>query len=595
MGQERNRKLEELSQASPFEITRHLEKFELYDKKSSQEIIDEVYVEFKSGEHMTDSVIKPVFMSVIDGLLEATSAGKKARKKGLTASRVLEECESFKYEGQQDGRSIDGYTEYKNAREYTKEYGRENRNDYDREKYEDKTNMKNYKKKAVEKNKGSKLLRDEYQDEKNLYPYRNNPDQRRNDNKYDYQAEPDHIVPLKQLHSQFKGNYALSDTEIKNIANIDDNLALTSGELNGKKLDCSNSEFIKKQKKLKKKGNTYFEMDEETKARMIQMEKDAQKKTNSEANKTVLNNLSGKGNGGRDRTKKIYGKATGDAAKQAKDNAVCNLILFIVKPLYFEINDIFKNGVASGVNAGSTIEGLKIRFDRVKTFVIKNAKDLIGDNFWEFAKGFISSLIEGIISLFVGMFKQVLKLIKEGIKIFVQSSKILFGQDSRNRSTAEKGDAIIKILGGSVIAIAGIGIEALLNKIGIGEPWSIVLSTMLSGIASALFMYLLDKADLFSVRAEKRRDRINEIFEERIKDIQNATSEYNVVAIETLRKQREEFEKINSDIVQGLDTNNIDNINQGLYKMADFFKVDLPYSNTDEFVDYFDSDEAIDL
>ena len=36
-------------------------------------------------------------------------------------------------------------------------------------------------------------------------------------------------------------------------------------------------------------------------------------------------------------------------------------------------------------------------------------------------------------------------------------------------------------------------------------------------------------------------------------------------------------------------------INEGLYRMADFMNVDLPYSNTDEFCDYMDSDDAISL
>ena len=121
MDGERERLLEELKNASPLDATRYLQEFELYDKKSSQEIIDEVYREFESGMHMTESVVKPVFLSIIDGLLEATSTGRAARKKGLTASRVLQECEDFNYEeSQQNITSVNGYTEYKNINENTK-------------------------------------------------------------------------------------------------------------------------------------------------------------------------------------------------------------------------------------------------------------------------------------------------------------------------------------------------------------------------------------------------------------------------------------------------------------------------------------------
>ncbi|NOW90693.1 hypothetical protein BCD91_002716 [Clostridium beijerinckii] len=628
MDEDRRKKLEELSQASPLEVTKKLQEFEIYDKKSSQQIIDEVYAEFESGEHLTDSVLKPVFMSIVDGLLEATALGKAARKKGLTASRVLDECEQFSYDRQeQNETTVNGYTEYKNAREYTDEYGKENRDKYVRGIYENQNAMGNYKKKAIEKNGGNKLLKDEYTQEKNIYAYRKDPDKRRNDEKHEYQAEPDHKIPLKQLHTQFKGNYALSDEDIKRIANSDDNLALTSRAINNKKRDSSNSDFIKKQEELKKEGKDYFELDEQTKARMIKMEKDAQNKINSQANETVLNNLTGKGIADRkdrkaayaeaeekkgsklteeertkidsqlskDKSKEIYGTTMGNAADQAKEYAVGNVILFIVKPLYFELKDIIKNGMTEGVGADSTIKALKIRFGRVKNYVIENAKGFLGDSILDFIKGFISSLIEGIISLFVGVFKQVLKLIKEGIKIFVQSAKILFGKDAKEMTPAQKGDAIIKLIGGSVIAIAGIGIEALLNKIGIGEPWSVVLSTILSGIASALFMYLLDKADLFSAKSEKRRNRIIEIFDERIKEIKEAADDFDVVVIDTLRRQREEFENIKDNITLGLNSNNIDTINQGLYGMAKFYKVDLQYSNTSEFVEYFDSEESIEL
>ena len=111
---------------------------------------------------------------------------------------------------------------------------------------------------------------------------------------------------------------------------------------------------------------------------------------------------------------------------------------------------------------------------------------------------------------------------------------------------------------------------------------------MLSGIASAMFMYLLDKVDIFSVKAEKRRDRIIEIFDERIREIEEAADACNIVALETLRKQREEFEDISGRIDQGLNEDNIVSINQGLYEMAKFMNVDLEYSDTEEFCDYMD-------
>jgi len=214
---------------------------------------------------------------------------------------------------------------------------------------------------------------------------------------------------------------------------------------------------------------------------------------------------------------------------------------------------------------------------------------------WEFVKGFVSSLVEGFISLFVGVFKQIFKVAKEGVKILIQSGKVLFGENSKNMTTAEKGDAIIKILGSSAMAIVGIGVEFLLNKIGIGEPWSVILASLLSGIAGALLMYGLDQIDLFSVKSERRRNRICEIFEARINDTKAAAAHLDFVAIETLRRQRIGFENISNVIEVGVENDNIATINNGFYRMAEFFRVELPYSNSEEFCCYMESDVVLKL
>lgn len=640
MDEERKKAIEELEYASPLEISRLLQEMELYDEKTSQEVLDEVHEKFDSAEHLEDEVLKPVFMSVIDGLLEATSGGRAARKKGLTASRVVEECTSFSYDDLEDNHTnVNGYTEYKNINHDEIEYqvqlekwkkdgkngdrpqynGSVNSNstqEYVRSNLEDSSAMNDYKEKQRH---GEKKIKDEYMGKDNLYVSQNNMPDNYNDETHRKQAQPDHIVPLKQLHEQYKHNYALDDSDLKRIANSESNLAITSAEINQVKRDMTNKQYIEW---MDEHGKP---LDENTKKIMLQKQKEATKSIESDVNKTVAKNLVGKGqvdekamknavnefkeNNGqapteeqrnqieqnliKKKTNEIRGTAVKNAAGQAKDYAVGNLILFIVKPIYYEISDIFKNGLKEGVGADSGSQALGIRFTRVKKYVMTHAKAFFGDSILDFVKGFVSSLIEGIISLFVGMLKQVLKILKEGVKILVGSVQILFGKNAKAMSPAQKGDAIIKLIGGSVIAISGVALEFLLNKIGIGDPWSVVLSTMLSGIASALFMYILNKADLFSTKAERRYERVKEIFDERIKDVQEATELFDRVALETMKEQRLQFESIQEEINTGLESNDIDSINTGLYKLADFMKVDLPYSNTKEFCDYMDSEEVL--
>ena len=584
---------------SPLELASTLQEAELYDKKETREIIDEIYQEFNNSGSLVNKVVVPVFMSIADGLMESTAATRKLRKKGLTASKIISECQSFSY-NQYETVSItpDGYTEWKNANEQTKSdfqhYGEEERSKYDRRSLEDKARLNQYKQDKFNNNGGRINAQDEYTGKKNVYQSIHNPDARRNveEYKHNHRAEVDHIVPLKQIHEQLKGNYAITDQDIKNLANNDTNYALTSARINrgvgapgcGGKFEMTNTEFVEDQRRREKEGSPHLGISEEAKENMLKMEKQAQKHINKDANKAIFNNMTGQGTGN---TGEIWGKTAKNAANQSSDYVVGNVILYLIKPLYYEISDIFTNGLKEGVNAESTLQAFRIRFGRVKDYILKNAMSFLGDNVWEFVKGFISSLIEGIISLFIGIFKQILKVVKEGIKIFAQAGKVLFGKQANQMSAAEKGDAIIKILGGSVVAICGIGIEALLNKIGIGEPWSIILSTMLSGIASTLFMLLLDQIDLFSVKAEKRRQRIEEIFDERIQDIKNATQTFNTAAIEALQTQKQQFAAFKKSINKGLGKNNIDEINSSLFNLASFMKVDLGYKNQSEFVEQF--------
>ena len=243
---------------------------------------------------------------------------------------------------------------------------------------------------------GEKKIKDEYTGKDNLYVSQNNMPDNYNDETHRKQAQPDHIVPLKQLHEQYKHNYALDDSDLKRIANSESNLAITSAEINQVKRDMTNKQYIEW---MDEHGKP---LDENTKKIMLQKQKEATKSIESDVNKTVAKNLVGKGqvdekamknavnefkeNNGqapteeqrnqieqnliKKKTNEIRGTAVKNAAGQAKDYAVGNLILFIVKPIYYEISDIFKNGLKEGVGADSGSQALGIRFTRVKKYVM---------------------------------------------------------------------------------------------------------------------------------------------------------------------------------------------------------------------------------
>lgn len=629
--EEKDRLYARINGASPLELPNILKEIELYDEQDTIEVLNCIYEEFDSGDDLKKEVLIPVFTSIADGFLESTSATRKLRKKGLTASRIVKECQEFSYENPGHNAVIpNAYEEYRNARDFTAKYGDESRIQYtnNRNIFED-DSKEYYKKRAVAANKGYVNLIDEYTGERNITPYKNSPDGRRNDPTNRYQLQPDHIVPLAKVHEYLKGNYALSNDDITRIGNSDSNLALTAARINqgekgkGGKNDMTNPEFVEDQRKKVKNGEPNLDLSEETLTRMLLKDKEAREAIDKMVNETVKDNLLGKGTVSnkeykeayeksekilgreltvedraiidqhlaREKQKQILSMTADNALSQTKDYLVGNIVLYIIKPLYYEMADILSNGLCNGVKANNCQEAFKFRFGRIKDYVLANAKSFAGDNIWEFVKGLISSFIEGLISLFVGIFKQILKLIKEGCKVFIQACKVIWGEQSKSLTASQKGDAIIKLIGGSVIAMCGIGLEALINKIGIPDPWSVVISTALSGIASALFMLMLNKLDLFSVKPEKRLARVKDIFQERIKDIEEATIFMNETATSILKQQIEEFRRIVNAFDKAVKDKKTCDYLPLAYDLADFFKIKLPYTH-ESFIEFMDAHPA---
>lgn len=319
-------------------------------------------------------------------------------------------------------------------------------------------------------------------------------------------------------------------------------------------------------------------------------------------NDTVLRNLSGRGHSDRDRKKKliaekerelgrkvtkkeqdeierqcarektakIYGEAAGHAAMQGLMYAMGNAVLLIVKPMYFELKDGFTNGFIEGVGASSAKEAFKIRFCRIRDYVWKQLASIktFLTNGLEFLKNFLSTLIESLINMFVGLFKQILKVVKEGVKLVMQASSVLFGKASRNLSTAEKGDAIVRMIGGSIAAFCGIAIDSLLKDLP-DENLRGVVSTFVSGLAGILVFYAIDKADLFNVKEERRNKRIREIFEMRIEDIRSRMDDMSTAACEKMRESSirvAEFLEGISSASESLDYTLVSKQTSGLYE-----------------------------
>lgn len=605
-----------LETASPLEVPSLLMQLEQYDCETAQELMARINKDFQK-EDLVNNVLTPVMTTIVDSLLMLPVFKGFTRKLGLNANRVMTECVNFNYDGKCIYLQPDSFIEYSNQQRLNREWAEENRPIYDRSTMENISEMNRYKQKKAKEAGSRKNMRDEYTDEHNVTAKKNNPDFRRNDPKNEYNAETDHIIPLKRIFEQVQSNMGLSEGDIKRIVNSEDNLAVTSRRINNPKRDMTNSEFIAQQETLKAQGKPYVELTQEQKDNMIRMEREAQTALENEINTTLIDNLLGKGIADREIRKAAFEqkakelgrklteqerqdldrrlsreKATDihkqnlvSSGKQTLMYALGSTVLFIIKPVYYEMKDSFLHGFKEGVGASSFKEAFSLRFNRVKDYVwsqILDIKHLMGSAM-DMLKNLLSAIIEGIIGMFVGIFKSAFRVIKEGIKILMQSFDVLFGPNSQNYTAAEKGDAILKIFGASAAALCGIWIDLMLDKFPvIPENFRGIISTLLSGLASILVFYLLDKADLFNTKKERRNSRIKEIFDERVRDIREATKEMNECVIAKLRQQALENRKILTSFSEAFSRNDYVEANGLALQYASFLKIDVGYATVEE-------------
>lgn len=619
MNEDLYEKIDRLKSASILDVPKIIMEIELYDEKSASDIFDEISNEMGKSE-LVDNVLNPSIVSILDGLLQHPSMKGITRECGLSANRVIQECKNFNYDGRAFYLLPDILVETRNQNASSVKWGKEHRNNYVRKIYHNTNEMNKYKKRRVEENQGRKNLQDEYRGTKDITPDKKNPDKRRNDPKHEYNAETDHVVPLNNVFRQLQNNMGLSNDDIREVVNKDYNFALTARKINNRKKAMSNSEFIALQDQNKAKGKPYIELSPETRENMIRMEKHAQENINNQVNSTVIKNIIGKGKAdkakvkeviskkerelgrtlkpderrqieidlGKKKTFDIHNENIGQAGKQTLGYVIGTSVLFVIKPLYYEIKDGIIFGFREGVMAETYKEAFDIRFQRIQKYVCEQLKSLenIFSSCMETLTYFMNALTEGLIGMFVGIFKNILKIIKEGVKVFIEAWPILFGKDSKKMSAAQKGDAIIKILGGTVVASLGIFLDQFFknNASFIPENFRVVVSTMLTGIASAFLLYVLDKVDLFNVKKDIREQRLNEIFEERRIEIEMACKDVHDAVVNKIRETYIKTSSLFIDIKNALGVNDYKNVNNSLLQIAKVIGTSLPYETEEEFI-----------
>lgn len=101
---------------------------------------------------------------------------------------------------------------------------------------------------------GTSVIKDAYADNNNLVKTQAEAKLKYGDNWQKHSAEADHIIPKEQIHKQYHDNPWVSQDELVDIVNGEENLAITSRKINNAKRSRTNSELVSDLEYRKSKG-----------------------------------------------------------------------------------------------------------------------------------------------------------------------------------------------------------------------------------------------------------------------------------------------------------------------------------------------------
>ncbi|WP_143441056.1 DNA repair protein [Idiomarina sp. MD25a] len=566
-------------------------------------MMEQIHQQIEQEQSGASSIIKPVFLSICDGLVGIKKLGLK--EKGITASRLVSEVEQFDYH-EESKVEQDHRLDKENLNAST-QANRDDKGAYERSGLEDKTALSAHKQ---ERYSGSSQTHSELEvNEKGQQRRLHRANSKRveelrsADKKTSrYISNTDHNLPLKYLFDEYGASKALTKEDIKRVANLDTNYDEISAQLNTQKgaktwtefsadVEVKRAELLSKQNKGKLSKKQQQELADlptkQTLENAKRREKVARKASDAEANKAVLGNLTKDSK----LAKGVLGSATEQGKKELENRGIGEVVLLIIKPIMFEFKDIFTNGIESGTDSHSALSSLKYRLNRAFDYVKRNVAAMGFDVIKDALLNFCRNIVNAIVDMFVGVLKKGLKIVMEGFSAIMQSIKILCSDSS----PAQKGDAITKLLATTITTYVGYSFEetilGFVSKMPMGDILSEAMMVVVTGISSSVVVWLLDQLDLFSTKLERRTQRVKEVFDLRVRQIKENTDAFETTSLEQIAKQRLAQRKLAQDMSDAIEQGS--DLNRPVLNMADWLKIDLKVRTTDDFIKLLESDAPL--
>jgi hypothetical protein len=298
-------------------------------------------------------------------------------------------------------------------------------------------------------------------------------------------AARDHVVSASEIERSSRGHLAQSREERVETATQEENVVLTSFNMNSSKSDQDLLKWASKpnNKDPSKTNAEYYDADPKQMAKVYRA---AHKKVDSKQNKAVLI--------------KQAGEFVYEGSKEAGKLVLRQILGLLIKDLAEGLIDDIRTLIREGFQSLQQLAALlKKRVTTTITRIKAKWAEYLKEGVVAGFSGFLSSFITLIINSFVTTAKNMVRIIREGCLSVVKALKIIVSPPL-GTTTSEMAYEVFKVLSGSVVVIVGIGLEETIKK-GIeavpllapfAEPISLTLTGMLTGILSLTVVLTFD-------------------------------------------------------------------------------------------------------
>lgn len=438
-------------------------------------------------------------------------------------------------------------------------------------------------------------------------------------------AEGDHVIPLETLHGMtgyFAERYVDLDkkvtvtykdangkecikemTVMQQIANDDSNFQILAGDRNASKGgNKTNKEYIEYCDKIQKAAEIEKQLADPSVSSEKKAELRKQKsamKLSSAQKKAAKNNPEKYKLSEKEKQELIENQERAEAnirktllkegAKTVAIEQIGKVIVAMTGPIFFELRDSIFNGIDHGFEGYDKFDAFCKRLWRAFKHICRRLKEIFLDALGDLGK-MIATFFMNACKMIKDLFGKFFDLALSGISVVVESVKILMGKGT----VAQKGEAILKVLVGFVTGILGQRvIDAMLESLGIPDPFSEILATILSTALSTIVMSVFDKLDIFGNKCETLRKRIDEIFDARAAKLKEAIANFDMISTEVIKKQRVALESVRAKIAKGLFANDYAETDAALDGAVELFRIELPYSSPQEFIEFVQANRIV--